>query len=239
MMTGEADRNRAANGDLAWTLLTVVLLLAWDAGGLDLPLLRLAGGTASFPWRDHWLLAQVLHADARTVAWLVGGWLLVGLGWPTGVLTRLSPGGRLQWLASVVLGLLVVNLLKYASPTSCPWDLVEFGGTAHLVGHWMWGVSDGGPGNCFPAGHAAAGFAFLGGYFVLRDSAPRAAAACLAVCLVAGLVLGVAQQLRGAHFMSHTLWSGWFCWVSAYTLDAAVRWGRRTAAGILPSHDIS
>lgn len=220
-------------------MLTLAVLLGWDVIGADLPLARLAGGAASFPWRDQWLLAQVLHADARIVAWMVVGWLLVGFWWPTGVLTRLSRGGRLQWIASVLLALLVINLWKYASPTSCPWDLAEFGGTAHLVSHWAWGISDGGPGNCFPAGHAAAGFAFVGGYFVLRDPAPRLAAACLALSLAAGLVLGVAQQLRGAHFMSHTLWSAWFCWVTAYAVDAAVRRGRRAATGILPSHDIS
>jgi membrane-associated PAP2 superfamily phosphatase len=224
---------------MAWTVLALALLLAWDAGGLDLPLAVLAGGKASFPWRDSWLLDRVLHGDARIVAWLVGAWLLVGLWWPTGVLRRITRGARLQWLASAVLGLLLINLLKYASPTSCPWDLSGFGGSAHLVSHWAWAVFDGGPGHCFPAGHAAAGFAFVGGYFALRGPAPRAATGCLAVALSAGLVLGIAQQLRGAHFMSHTLWSGWICWVVAYALDAMVRRARPTLAGILPSHDIS
>jgi membrane-associated PAP2 superfamily phosphatase len=34
-----------------------------------------------------------------------------------------------------------------------------------------------------------------------------------------GLLLGLGQQLRGAHFMSHTLWSGLLCWLSAWGLD--------------------
>jgi len=58
--------------------------------------------------------------------------------------------------------------------------------------------------------------------------APAVARRWLAAALAAGLVLGVAQQLRGAHFMSHTLWSAWLCWVVAWGIDAgwapASRW---------------
>ena len=203
-----------------------------------MPLARLASGTGFFPWREHWLLARVLHADARDAAWLVGAWLLAGVWWPTGVLRRLSQAARLEWLASAALGLLLVNLLKYASPSSCPWDLAEFGGSAHYVSHWAWTVADGGPGHCFPAGHAAAGFAFLGGFFVLREGSPRHAVGCLAAALSVGLILGVAQQLRGAHFMSHTLWTAWCCWVAAWGLHVLLKRSRGTVAGILPTHDI-
>ena len=106
--------------DGCWTLAALALLLAWEASGLDLPLARLAGGSGFFPWREHWLLARVLHADARDLAWLVGAWLLAGVWWPTGVLKRLSRAARVEWVVSAFLGVLLVNLLKYASPTSCP-----------------------------------------------------------------------------------------------------------------------
>ena len=238
MRIAEVARPDRGAWDGRWTLAALALLLAWDASGLDMPLARLAGGTGFFPWREHWLLARVLHADARDAAWLVGAWLLAGVWWPTGVLQRLSQAARLEWLGSVALGLLLVNLLKYASPSSCPWDLAEFGGSAHYVSHWAWTVADGGPGHCFPAGHAAAGFAFLGGFFVLREGSPRHAVGCLAAALSVGLVLGLAQQLRGAHFMSHTLWTAWCCWVAAWGLHVLLRRSRRTVAGILPTHDI-
>jgi membrane-associated PAP2 superfamily phosphatase len=39
---------------------------------------------------------------------------------------------------------------------------------------------------------------------------------------VFGLSLGIAQQLRGAHFMSHTLWTAWFCLAVGWLLDASV-----------------
>ncbi len=216
---------------LRWSLAGLALLLAWDASALDLALARLAAPGGVFALREHWLLTSVLHQGARLVSWGVALWLLAGVWWPTGVLRRLSRGARVQWLAGTVLALLLVSAFKHASRTSCPWDVTEFGGVVSYVSHWAWSLADGGPGHCFPAGHASAGFAFLGGYFVLREEAPRQAAACLAAALAAGLVLGLAQQLRGAHFMSHTLWTAWLCWVAPAALNGLVKAGRAFGGG--------
>lgn len=228
-----------ATGHWGWTLASLALLLAWDAAGLDLPLARLAAGPHGFPLRDHWAVTTLLHQGARNLGWLFGAWLLVGVWWPTGVLRRLSRALRVQWLVTALLSLLLIDVLKYASLTSCPWDLADFGGAAAYVSHWAWGHGDGGPGRCFPAGHASAGFAFIGGYFALRRAAPRAAVLALLAALAAGLALGVAQQLRGAHFMSHTLWTAWLCWMVGIAIDACCRFSRYLNKGILPSHEIS
>ena len=59
----------------------------------------------------------------------------------------------------------------------------------------------------------------MGGYFALRHKAPAAARWWLAAAVLAGLVLGGAQQVRGAHFMSHTLWTGWLCWTVGWLCD--------------------
>jgi membrane-associated PAP2 superfamily phosphatase len=40
----------------------------------------------------------------------------------------------------------------------------------------------------------------------------------LAVTVLAGTTIGLAQQVRGAHYMSHTLWTGWMSWVLAGSL---------------------
>lgn len=204
--------------DAVTTLVLLGLLLLWEAGGLDLALAGLAGGQAGFPWRAHWLLTAVLHDAARLLAFAVAAWLLLGIWWPTGPLRVLPRSARVRWLASVVLAVLLVNVLKHASRTSCPWDVAGFGGAVPYLSHLDWGARDGGPGRCFPAGHAVAGFGFIGGYFALRVDSPRAARAWLWASLAAGFLLGGAQQLRGAHFMSHTLWTGWLSWASAAAL---------------------
>lgn len=204
------------------TLLALALLMTWDALGGDLPLARLAGTPMGFPWRDNPFLVHVMHEGAKNLSWLLLVGLFAAIRWPVGVLRRLPTAARVQLALSVLASVLAVSLLKHASDTSCPWDLKEFGGVARHVSHWAWGLRDGGPGGCFPAGHASAAFAFIGGYFVLRHVAPRAALAWLGTALVAGLVLGVAQQLRGAHYMSHTLWTAWVCWTVGFAIELAV-----------------
>lgn len=214
----------------AWTLGSLALLLAWDASGLDLELAQWFAGGQGFPLRDHWMLTTVLHQWPRALAWLFGLWLIAGLWWPTGVLRQLSRPARLQWVVSALLALVLINVLKQSSQTSCPWDLAGFGGASTYLSHWAWGRPDGGPGHCFPAGHASAGFAFVAGYFVLSPVSGRRAMQWLLGALAAGLALGLAQQLRGAHFMSHTLWTGWLCWTCAWAVDStAVFAGTRTA----------
>jgi membrane-associated PAP2 superfamily phosphatase len=209
---------------VTWTLGALLLLLAWDALGLDLPLARLAGTRDGFPLRETWLMSAVLHEGARRASWLLMAALILSIWWPVGVLRQLTRGERAGIVAGTVLALLSVSLLKSVSRTSCPWDLMEFGGMAPYVSHWNFGVSDGGGGRCFPAGHASAGFAFVAGYFWLQDKAPRTANTWLLIVTTAGLGLGLAQQWRGAHYLSHTLWTAWVCWTTA-----GLAWGASQA----------
>lgn len=208
------------------TLAVIALACAWDASRMDLPLAHAAGSAAGFPWREHWLLSGVLHEGGRRLSWLVALGLSLGVWWPFGPLARLTFGQRLQLATSALLAALAVSLLKGSSATSCPWDLEDFGGAARYVSHWN-RQPDGGAGRCFPAGHASSGFCFVGGYFSFLDVAPRLARAWLATALAGGMVLGLAQQWRGAHFMSHTLWSAAVCWCIAGAVH--LLWPRATA----------
>lgn len=198
-----------------WTFSALLMLLAWDALALDLPLAKLSGTLDGFPLRDTWLLSTVLHEGVRRLSWVAMLALILTIWWPVGALRQLSRGERTGMVLGTLAALLAVSALKSTSRTSCPWDLTEFGGAAHYVTHWALGVTDGGGGRCFPAGHASAGFAFIAGYFWLRDKAPGVARLWLLCVMAAGLTLGFAQQLRGAHFMSHTLWTAWVCWTTA------------------------
>ena len=208
---------------LVLTILALVLLLIWDAVGLDVAMASWAGTSMGFPWREHWFLVKVMHEGARSLSWVLVIALFISIRWPVWILRRLSAGERAQLAVTALASVMVVSLIKFTSATSCPWELQAFGGAAHYVSHWAWGLRDGGSGNCFPAGHASAGFAYVGGYFVFRRSSPDIARAWLACALAAGLVLGVSQQLRGAHYMSHTLWTAWVCWVTAFVIDVLVR----------------
>jgi membrane-associated PAP2 superfamily phosphatase len=228
-----ADQRSSARF-LLWTVASLALLLGWDASGLDLPMARWFGQQDGFPLREYWLLSDVLHDAARRLSWVAFAWLIAGVWWPTGVLRRMARSQRLQLALTTLLTVLVINVFKHTSLTSCPWDLAEFGGMSDYVSHWRWGIADGGGGHCFPAGHASAGFAFVGGYFVLRSGSPGHARAWLLAALGAGLVFGLAQQVRGAHFMSHTLWTGWLCWATAWAADSLLFPAFRPAASAAP-----
>lgn len=222
--------SRLAPTEAAWlTCGFVALALGWDATGLDLPLARFAGSASGFPWRDHWLPSTVLHEGTRRLSWLLALGLCLSVWWPFGAFKRLPPGRRLQLAASTLLAALAVSLLKVGSRTSCPWELSDFGGLAQYASHWTL-RTDGGTGRCFPAGHAASGFSFAGAYFAFRPVDGAAARRWLATALASGLVLGLAQQWRGAHFMSHTLWTAAICWCVAVAVEAC--WpGDRLASG--------
>ena len=210
-MSPGAARAARWRGDLAVALLALAALAAWELSGLDLTLARQWGDASGFAWRDHVLTAGVLHQGGR---WLAG-LLLVLLAWDAW--RPLVPGparARRAFGLAVVLGtMILVPLHKRISLTSCPWSLREFGGVADYVPHWLPGVPDGGPGGCFPSGHAVAAFAFFGVYFLWRDHRPAFARAALVAVLVAGALYAWAQMARGAHFLSHSLWTAWLCWV--------------------------
>jgi membrane-associated PAP2 superfamily phosphatase len=201
--------------------LGLVVLLAWDRGPGDLLAAQLAGNGHGFALRDHWLLATVLHEGGRRLSWALAFALCIGVWWPQGSLQALDTPRRFQLAAGSLAAALCVSALKSFSATSCPWDLREFGGLAQHLSHWrgFW-QADGGTGRCFPAGHASAGFGFVGGWFAWRPVDPARARRWLAGALLSGAVLGLGQQWRGAHFMSHTLWSGWLCWNVAWAADA-------------------
>jgi membrane-associated PAP2 superfamily phosphatase len=202
------------------TVATFALVLAWDLSGLDPVLAGLAGGPGGFALRHDWLLTVLLHDAMRHVSWLLAVVLCLGVWWPIGPLARADFSARLQLAVTTLAAACVVALLKGISATSCPWDLSAYGGMTPYVPHWS-AISDGGPGHCFPAGHASSGFAFLGGFFAFRGETPGLARCWLATATAAGLLLGIGQQLRGAHFMSHTLWAGWLCWLVALLIDRA------------------
>ncbi len=198
-----------------WTLVLGLAIVAWDASGLDLPIAQWFGTPQGFSLRDNFWLSTVLHEGARKAGWVVLLALALVL-WrplgPFGWLHRLSRAERWGLWLSIVAAIVVVSLVKGMSQTSCPWDLQAFGGSLPLVSHWNFGLRDGGGGHCFPAGHASTGFAFMAGGFWLWFHQRSAARYWWALSGLSGLVLGLVQQVRGAHFTSHTLWTAWICW---------------------------
>ena len=214
----------------AWVGLWLVLLaLAWDATGWDLAVMRLWGDAQGFALRHQPWLSGVAHdGTRRALVWVWVAWLLL-LAWGRGPVREWAGRERLAVALGTVLALLVVNLIKRASLTSCPWDLAEFGGPAQYVSHWVLGVADGGGAHCFPGGHASSALAFVAAALPLlsRPERTRQGLLLLGALLLGGAWLGAVQTVRGAHYPSHTLWTMVIC----YAVGGATWWlVQRTAA---------
>ena len=194
--------------------------LVWDASGADLHVMGWLADTQGFAWRDHWWLKNLLHDTVKQLAVLIYILVWVMVVRPVGFFKTLRGSQRLEVALGITLSLLLVSTLKRISLTSCPWELQAFGGVARYVSHWSWGVADGGGGMCFPGGHVSSAFAFLAVALPLLSSAQadmrRLGQRMTALIVVTGLVLGLVQTLRGAHYPSHTAWTALLCAAAAW-----------------------
>lgn len=191
------------------------LTLFWDASGADLHVMAWLGDAQGFALRDHWWLSTVLHDGARHLALVIYLGILGMVVRPVSLWRQLPRIQRVEIVVGITLSLLVITTIKRISLTSCPWELQTFGGVASHVSHWSWGVSDGGSGRCFPGGHASSAMAFLALSLPWLMSPQghhrRTGLKLLGAIVLAGLVLGAVQTLRGAHYPSHTAWTALIC----------------------------
>ena len=218
-----------------YTWISLMCLLAWDFAGLDRPVMHLLADAQGFALRDSVWMETVLHTGARRVAILVFLALLAMVWWPRGIFRGLNRLQRIEIVTGTALSLIVISSLKSISLTSCPWDLQDFGGIARYVSHWQWGVTDGGGGRCFPGGHASSAMAFAALSLPWLTSGlstqQQTGRHLLAGVLLAGLLLGLTQTVRGAHYPSHTLWTGFICWAVALANHMAFGgWAHRKQA---------
>ncbi|WP_151639309.1 phosphatase PAP2 family protein [Noviherbaspirillum aerium] len=167
----------------------------------------------AFPLRDRWFLDEFMHQTMKA--------LMIGIGMvPAAALIADRINGHMLLENSVRRSLVVVvtsaalvpiliSAIKSVSPYHCPWSLTRYGGYAPYLR-----IFDSLPprmssGHCFPAGHASSALWLPSIAVFWLPEHPVKGYTVFAASLVPGFVLGFAQQARGAHFMTHTLWSAW------------------------------
>jgi membrane-associated PAP2 superfamily phosphatase len=206
--------------DAIATVLALGLVIAWELSGGDWIVAQHYGQASGFAARDApW--ATALYNVGRWLALVAWSAVLASALWP-----RQGTSARRASLAAavmVVLAALLVGAVKHSSGASCPWSLQSFGGTQPYVSHWTAWTPGAGTGQCFPSGHASAALAFLPVYVLWRAPHPRLARVVLVTTLLLGAVYGWLQVARGAHFVSHVLWSAWLCWLIAMASPLLVR----------------
>lgn len=212
----------------------LLLMLLLDVGGMDLWLAGKFYALEGYQWvlKDHWLAEEILHKGARklnyifAVAVLLTSMHYLWLDKTKPVLTKAYLALTLSLISSFTL----VAYFKAITNIACPWSLVLFGGTEPYI-HLLQPRPSYLPySQCFPAGHASVGYAWVALYYFFRHSRAQYRFAGLVAALASGLVLGVTQQLRGAHFMSHDLTTLFICVCCAKVCFALLFRSEKTAA---------
>ena len=217
------DRNTGKRGStlpLIWwgPLLLIPVALLLEYSGIDLWLAArfFDASAGTWPWNDHWFTNDLLHTGGRHFTLLLA-LLIVLLIALTFLVKRVRPyrKGFLYLLLGSALGPILVSISKKTTHIYCPWDLKQFGGTEPYI-RLLDAVPEGASiGHAFPAGHASGGFAFLSLYFFLYRYFPSRRHGGFSFGFLLGTLYGIAQQMRGAHFLSHDLFSLVICWFSA------------------------
>jgi membrane-associated PAP2 superfamily phosphatase len=216
---------------LALTLVASALAILWLGRWTDLDLV-LADAVFDaqrrvFPWRDAWLTVTFNHVMLKQLLTVLAvgvvGYALVDAWRPRAALGAL---GRLQLRIVALAAILVpavTSTLKHLSASHCPWDLLRYGGEQPYVRLFGAFPADTLPGQCLPAGHASSALWLVALAVCWLPARPSRARAAALLAIGAGATVGYLQQLRGAHFMTHTLWSIWIACTIVVALIATLQ----------------
>ena len=215
-------------------LFLVTAFILFERTSLDIVIAdfwyQLEGG--SWTLRKNWWSYELMHHWGKRLIISIGliQMILYAASWKVKSLRK--------WQWSLVFSITVMILLpaliatlKHQSYAPCPWDVNLFGGDFPYL-HTFEYTAANKAGHCFPAGHSSGGFALLGLYFAFSPFVSKYRYLLLIPGLVIGISFGLAQQLRGAHFLSHDVWSAAICWFGALFL-------LKLTSGLVPSPSTS
>lgn len=201
---------------IAW--LTVSLLLILFIGqytNLDLIIQDYYYDAAQkiFPWDKTWFAHYFMHDYVKAFIIRSGQLLLLVMLIDTvKKWSKISEFTRVRLRLIALSSLLVpaaVRTIKEFSILHCPFEIDRYGGDTPFIR-----LLDNIPevikaGHCFPAGHATTGLwlASICVFWLPHDT--KKASIAFFAGLSVGFILGWVQQMRGHHFLFHTLWSSW------------------------------
>ena len=212
-------------------LLVILMVFIYPYTGLDAWLIRPFYDTQTlvFPLKNDGFLENIMHQGFKNLMIVVS--LITFSLWLFGLKiwqSKRTSRAKTTWIhtyhnqflwvfVAMIFATSIISVLKHFSNHACPWSLLIYGGRQPLIS--LFGNLPAGAvaGHCFPGGHASAGFALMAFYFGFRDTLPKFAKIALLIGLVFGTTMGYAQMMRGAHFMSHNLWTALIVWVMLLT----------------------
>lgn len=166
-----------------------------------------------FVWKNSWFAKDLMHGYLKNALTILGVAIitlcLIDIVKP---IKKVSSFFRLRLRFVALSAITIPTLIAYIKSLSsahCPWDIEQFGGHYPHIKLFESLPASLKAGHCFPAGHASTGLWLAAFCIFWLPHAPRKAWFVFLLGLSVGFVLGWVQQMRGAHFLSHTLWSMW------------------------------
>lgn len=235
-------------------LLASAVFMAFDLTELDRMFSNMFFDSMSgvFPIGQNHLFEKITHKWTRVIPNWTGGLAIIGallsFIWPhlekrqecrlTRCLVKMRVATPLRFvyhhrldfffiIIAFALSTGVVHYFKSHTSIYCPVETTIYGGS-EIRKEWfenftLW--SKAGSGRCWPGGHASGAFCMFALYFIARRYRWRYSNVLLGGVILLGLIYGTTRVLQGWHYMSHTLWSGIFVWLSTL-LVALVFYGR-------------
>ncbi len=235
-------------------LFAVIVFIFFDMTNLDLVFSNLFYDPINqiFPLNENRLFEQITHKWARIIPNWTGELAILGtllsFLWPRlkaerhakiiAALEKIKLATLLKFLTKhrrdflfIVFAFSVstgcIHYLKSHTSVYCPVETTVYGGKVEKT-EWYENFTllhKAGDGRCWPGGHASGGFSMLALYFIARRYRWRHAKALLYGTMLLGFIYGTTRVFQGWHYMSHTLWSGIFVWLSTL-LTALAFYGR-------------
>jgi membrane-associated PAP2 superfamily phosphatase len=174
--------------------------------------------TQQFIWKNTWFAKDFMHGNVKYVITDIGRLLLLVVildfvfSWrkPWRIISHwLRIRLRFVAIASLIIATSVA-VFKHFSVLHCPWSVDRYGGSAPFIRLFDFVPSPVQAGHCFPAGHATVGLWLAALCVFWLPHKPKTAFTVFLLGLSVGFALGWVQQMRGAHFLFHTLWATWF-----------------------------
>ncbi len=198
-------------------IILVGIALLFESTGADLRgSAPFADPVHGFPLKDDWFFADWLHEGGRKV--LTTAVILTTLAGVAAGCSRRWRGWCVPLLylgICVGLGSLATGILKATTNRYSPWSITAFGGQVPWTTLFAGTPAPFHDGRSFPAGHAAPAFALVALAHLGWALGARRWWWWALPGLLLGALFGWTQQVRGAHFLSHNLWSLAIAWAIA------------------------
>lgn len=184
----------------------LILMVVFPIGGsIDMKLIApWMTSSGQFYLTENWYLAKLSHSYAKTL--IITFYSVIFLAWLGSFKFQYLKAQRFEFGFLFFVSMLCtisIGILKAHSPHACPWNM-----TLPTNSGFIWDFSSK-EGHCFPGGHASSGFALITGYFTYKFSHSKIAYFYLSIGIILGFAMGWTQMMRGAHFLSHNLWTLW------------------------------